>query len=149
MSSEHSCARPSDSAREERPPPTVLIAEDSDDFREMLTVFLSGRGYEVVGARDAGEAVAAALSRRPALVLMDIELPGVDGLMAAREIRGALTAAEAAILVVSAYDSAEFRARALAAGCDGYVVKPVDPAALLETIDRLLRRGGGEEAGAV
>lgn len=127
----------------------MLIAEDSDDFRELLTVFLTGRGYEVVAARDGGEAVSTALRHGPALVLMDVGLPGFDGLSAAREIRGSLTAAEAVILVVSAYDSAELRAEVLGAGCDGYLVKPVDLTALLSTIEGLLRRGEGDGSGAV
>ena len=119
----------------------ILIAEDSDDFREMLSVFLKGRGYEVAGARSGREAVDAALSRRPGLVLMDVGLPGMDGLSAAREIRGRLSSAEVRILIISAYDSLEFRAEAVEAGCNGYVTKPVDPAALLKTIDLLLGRG--------
>jgi len=149
MSSEPTFADPTAARREERPRRMVLIAEDNDDFRELLTVFLSGRAYEVVGAKDGREAVAAALRYRPALVLMDIGLPGVDGLSAAREIRGALTAAETVILVVSAYDSAEFRAEAIEAGCAMYLVKPIEPAALHATIDLLLRGREGGGAGAV
>ncbi len=146
MTSEPTRVASLDAAGEERPPRTVLVAEDSDDFRELLTVFLSGRGYEVLAARDGREAVAFALRHRPALVLMDVGLPGFDGLSAAREIRGSLTTAEAAILVVSAYDSAELRAEALEAGCDGYMVKPVDPEALLRTVELLLGRANDGEA---
>lgn len=143
MPTEQTCAGHPDSGREEPPPRTILIAEDNADFRLLLAVFLKGRGYEVVTARDGSEAVEAAVRHRPAVVLMDLGLPDVDGLSAARRIRERLTSAETAILVVTAYDSAEFRAEALEAGCDGYVVKPVAPSELLGKVNALLRRGQG------
>lgn len=129
------------SVGDERPPRTILIAEDSDDFRRMLTAFLGARGYEVVCAETGEEAVEAARARRPDLVLMDLGLPEMDGLSAAREIRSIRPAWGVQILVLSAYDSTEFRAEALEAGCIGYMVKPVDPPALLRTIELLLEPG--------
>ncbi|MDQ3920531.1 MAG: response regulator [Acidobacteriota bacterium] len=125
---------------DEQPPPAILIADDNDDLRAMLAAFLKGRGYDVLTAGGGGEAVDAALGSSPSLVLMDVGMPGVDGLSAAREIRRTLSAAELPILVVSAYDTAELRAEALEAGCNGYVTKPVDPAALLRTVNLLLGR---------
>lgn len=131
------------------PPRTILVAEDSDDFRLMLTAFLGGRGYEVVEARSGGEAVEAARGLRPDLVLMDLGLPGMDGLSAAREIGALPSTTRTPILVLSAYDGAEFRAEALEAGCVGYMVKPVDPEALLRAVELLLGPANNGEAATV
>ncbi len=133
-------------AGDERPTRTILVAEDSDDFRLMLTAFLEGRGYAVLCATNGAEAVEAARSRPPDLVLMDLGLPGVDGLSAAREIVRLRPSEAPPILILSAYDSAEFRAEALEAGCIGYMVKPVDPEALLRTVELLLGRYNSGEA---
>lgn len=131
-----------------RSPPTILVAEDSDDFRLMLAAFLGGRGYEVACAQSGAEAVEAARRLRPDLVLMDIGLPGLDGLSAAREIRKMPSTGDVPILVLSAYDGTDFRTEALEAGCVGYMVKPVDPAALLGVIEHLLGGGGNGEVAA-
>jgi two-component system cell cycle response regulator DivK len=122
-------------------PPTILIAEDSDDLRDMLRQFLEANGFGMLEAADGREAVEVALGARPDLVLMDLGLPGMDGLSAVVEIRGHIPTAEMPILIVSAYDGLEFRTEALSAGCSGYITKPVDPASLLRTINLLLRRG--------
>ena len=123
---------------------TILIAEDSDDLRGMLRQFLERNGYRVLEAVDGSEAVAAALGERPDLVLMDLGLPGTDGLSAVSEIREHIPASELPVLIVSAYDRLEYRTEAISAGCSGYVTKPVDPAALLRTINLLLRQGDAE-----
>lgn len=120
---------------------TILIAEDSDDLRSILRQFLEANGYRVLEAVDGREAVAEALDERPDLVLMDLGLPGTDGLSAVAEIRAHVPAAEMPILIVSAYDRLEYRTESISAGCSGYVTKPVDPAALLRTINLLLRQG--------
>jgi DNA-binding response OmpR family regulator len=120
---------------------TILIAEDGDDFRSMLRQFLEANGYRILEAVNGREAVAVALGERPDLVLMDLGLPGTDGLSAIAEIREHIPTAEMPILIVSAYDRLEYRTEAISAGCSGYVTKPVDPAALLRTINLLLRLG--------
>ena len=107
--------------------PTILIAEDSADLRDFLKTFLEGHGYRVVEAREGQEAVAAAVRERPDLVLMDLGLPGTDGLTAVRKIREHRPAAETPILIVTAYDRVEYRTEAVEAGCGGYLIKPVDP----------------------
>ena len=125
--------------------PTILIAEDSDDLRSMLRQLLEANGYRILEAADGREAVSGAMTERPELVLMDLGLPGTDGLSAVTEIREHISAAEVLILIVSAYDRLEYRTEAISAGCSGYVTKPVDPTALLRTINILLRRGEGYE----
>jgi DNA-binding response OmpR family regulator len=118
--------------------PTILIAEDSEDLRDFLKTFLEGHGYRVVEARDGQEAVAAVMRERPDLVLMDLGLPGTDGLTAVRKIREHTPAAETPILIVSAYDRVEYRTEAVEAGCGGYLTKPLDSNQLLKTVRLLL-----------
>jgi DNA-binding response OmpR family regulator len=125
--------------------PTILIAEDSDDLRGMLRELLEANGYRILEAADGREAVNVATTERPELVLMDLGMPGTDGLSAVNEIREHVSAAETVILIVSAYDRLEYRTEAISAGCSGYITKPVDPAALLRTINLLLRQGEGNE----
>ena len=125
---------------------TILIAEDSDDLRGMLKHMLEANGYIVLEAITGREAVEVAIIERPGLVLMDLGLPGIDGLSAVTEIRGHIPVSEMPILIVSAYDRLEYRTEAVSAGCSGYITKPVDPGALLSTINLLLRKGEGSGA---
>lgn len=126
--------------------PTILIADDNEDLRGMLRQLLESHGYTVTEAADGEAAAEAAIRERPALVVMDLGMPGMDGLSAVAEIRSQVTAAETEILIVSAYDRLEYRTEAVAAGCGGFITKPVEPAALLKTIRLLLRQGEGEAA---
>lgn len=117
---------------------TILIAEDSEELRDFLKTFLEGHGYKVLEACEGREAVAAALRERPDLILMDLGLPGTDGLSAVRKIREHSPAAETPVLIVSAYDRVEYRTEAVEAGCGGYLTKPLDPNLLLKTVRLLL-----------
>ncbi len=118
---------------------TILIAEDNDDLRAMIKELLEARGYGVLEAADGHEAAAMALSEHPDLVLMDLGLPGTDGLSAVAEIRKKVPVVEMPIIIISAYDRLEYRTEAISAGCSGYVTKPLDPTSLVETIKLLLR----------
>ena len=122
---------------------TILIAEDNDDLRSLLKRLLEANGYSVLEAVTGREAVEVAMIERPGLVLMDLGLPGMDGLSAVTEIRGHIPVSEMPILIVSAYDRLEYRTEAVSAGCSGYITKPVDPSALLRTINLLLRKAEG------
>ena len=122
---------------------TILIAEDNADLRSMLRQFLEANDYRVLEAVDGEQAVEVAIRERPDLILMDLGLPGTDGLSAVTQIREQIPVSEMPILIVSAYDRLEYRTEAISAGCSGYVTKPVDPNALLRTINLLLRQGEG------
>ncbi len=122
---------------------TILIADDNDDLRDMFGRFLAANGYRVVGAADGHAAVAAAARDHPDLIVMDLGMPGLDGLAAVAEIRQQAAAAETPTLILSAYDRLEFRTEALNTGCVGFLVKPVEPAELLRTIRLLLPAGEG------
>jgi CheY-like chemotaxis protein len=93
-------------------------------------------GYSVVEASDGEQAVELAVQERPALILMDLSLPKLDGLAATRQIRQHRGVSKIPIVAVSAHDSAESRSEALEAGCDEYVTKPID----FDQLDRLLKR---------
>jgi two-component system cell cycle response regulator DivK len=117
---------------------TVLVVEDYDDARELISVLLSGGGYRVIEARDGAEAVEVARRECPDLVIMDMSLPGVDGLTATQAIREIEELCHMPVIACSANDVREWADKALAAGCNEFVSKPLDFTALEEALKRLL-----------
>ena len=118
----------------------VLVVEDFEDNRFMMRRLLEMAGYEVLEATDGEQAMSLAAERRPALILMDLSLPRVDGLAATRRIRQHPEMGHVPIVAVSAHDSADFHAEALAAGCNDYIPKPID----FDQLDALLLRVLGD-----
>ena len=114
---------------------TILIVDDFDDTRLLLRTWLQRKGFRVVEADDGNHAVAAAESARPDLIIMDVEMPELDGLSATRQIRELTNSDAVPIVAVSAYGADQYRARALAAGCNEYVSTPFEP----EELERLIR----------
>ena len=115
---------------------TVLVVEDFADNRFMMRRLLEMSGYQVVEAVDGREAIEVAQSSRPDLILMDLSLPRLDGLDATRRIRELDGLARVPIVAVSAHDTNDFHADALAAGCNEYVTKPID----FDELDALLKK---------
>src|SRR5919202_5844993 len=105
--------------------PVVLVVEDFEDNRFMMRRLLEMSGYRVVEAVNGNQAVELAKRERPDIILMDLSLPQLDGLAATRRIRQQDGLSRVPIVAVSAHDSADFHAEALAAGCDEYVTKPI------------------------
>jgi two-component system, cell cycle response regulator DivK len=103
-----------------------LVVEDFEDSRFMMRRLLEMAGYNVLEASDGEQAVKMAVESRPALILMDLSLPKLDGLSATRQIRQQKGLKKTPILAVSAHDSPESRTEALEAGCNEYVTKPID-----------------------
>lgn len=122
-------------------PATILVAEDNDDNRLVMKMLLELRGYRVVVAANGHEALEVAARERPDLILMDLRMPLLNGLAAARQIRQhQLTdLRRVPIVALSAYDPAQHRNVALAAGCDEYVTKPINYDLLERVIKDLLR----------
>jgi len=120
--------------------PTVLVVEDFEDNRFMMRRLLEMSGYHVVEAVNGQQAVELAGDENPDVILMDLSLPMLDGLAATRKIRERDQLARVPIVAVSAHDSADFHAEALAAGCNEYVTKPIDFDQLIQLLDRLLHR---------
>lgn len=113
-----------------------LVVEDFEDSRFMMRRLLEMAGYRVLEASDGEQAVRMAFESRPALILMDLSLPKLDGLAATREIRKKKVLKKVPIVAVSAHDSPQTRAEALAAGCNEYVTKPID----FDNLNAVLRR---------
>jgi CheY-like chemotaxis protein len=118
--------------------PTVLVVEDFEDNRFMMRRLLEMSGYRVVEAINGEQAVEAAVEERPDLILMDLSLPKLDGLAATRRIRQHEGLARTPIVAVSAHDTTDFHADALAAGCNEYVTKPIDFDQLEALLEKLL-----------
>jgi two-component system, cell cycle response regulator DivK len=119
---------------------TVLIVEDNEDGRFMMRTFLQLKGYRVREARDGMEAIVAAASERPDLILMDLQLPRLDGIAVTRELRMQPLSRDIPIVIVSGWDPKRYRTQALTAGCDEYLLKPVDFSLLDEILTRYLPR---------
>ena len=117
--------------------PLVLVVEDFEDNRFMMRRLLEMSGYRVVEAVNGNQAVEAAAREHPDIILMDLSLPQLDGLAATRRIREQQGTHRVPIVAVSAHDSADFHAEALAAGCNEYVTKPIDFDQLVELLSRL------------
>ena len=120
----------------------ILVVEDQEDLRAILRDFLSASGYTVIEAVDGAESVAKAASERPDLVLMDVQLPDVNGLEALGRLRADERTASIPVLAVTAQAMQGDRERFLAAGFDGYVSKPLDILELVETVKKHCTGGG-------
>ncbi len=115
---------------------TIMVVEDFEDNRFMMRRLLEMSGYRVVEAENGEQAVERARDERPDLILMDLSLPLLDGLAATRRIRAYAELRETPVVAVSAHDTADFHAEALAAGCNEYLTKPID----FDELERLLTR---------
>jgi signal transduction histidine kinase/ActR/RegA family two-component response regulator len=120
---------------------SLVVAEDHADAREMLRVLLGRAGHDVHEADSGPGAVAAVTSVRPDVALVDVDLPGFDGYEVARRVRARPELAGTWLVAVTGYGRSGDRQRALAAGFDAHLVKPVDPERVLEVIDGLRARG--------
>jgi two-component system cell cycle response regulator DivK len=118
--------------------PKILLVEDNDMNRDMLSRRLERRGFEVAIAVDGGEGLAKAQAESPDLILMDMSLPVIDGWEATRRLKAEPDTRGIPIIALTAHAMSDDREKALAAGCDDYDTKPIDLPHLLEKIDALL-----------
>ena len=118
----------------------ILLIEDNELNRDMLSRRLQKRGYEVVMAADGETGVAMAQADAPGLILMDVSLPGIDGWEATRRLRAAPETRHIPIVALTAYTTSGDREKALAAGCDDFDTKPIDLPRLLGKIETLLKK---------
>ena len=118
----------------------ILYVEDNEDNLYMLTNRLTRRGFEVVSARDGEQGIAMAGSETPALILMDLSLPVMDGWEATRRLKAEALTQDIPVIALSAHAMEGDREKAIAAGCDDYDTKPVELPRLLEKIAALLAR---------
>ena len=116
----------------------ILLVEDNEMNRDMLSRRLQRRGYEVVTAVDGESSLALTKSETPALVLMDMSLPGIDGWEVTRQLKADPATRAIPIIALTAHAMAGDREQALAAGCDDFDIKPIDLDRLLGKIEALL-----------
>ena len=116
-------------------PRTILVVDDFDDTRLLLRTWLERRGFRVVEAENGIQAINQVENEVPDLIIMDMQMPQLDGLSATRQIRTLESMNSVPIVAVSAYGADQFREQALAAGCHEYVSTPFEPA----TLERVIR----------
>lgn len=122
--------------------PRILLVEDNEMNRDMLSRRLQKRGYQVLLARDGQEGMDTAVAHLPDLILMDMSLPVLTGWDATRRLKQASETARIPVVALTAHALSNDRDKAMAAGCDGYETKPVELPRLLDTIERLLASRG-------
>ncbi|MGE0826388.1 MAG: response regulator [Candidatus Binatia bacterium] len=116
----------------------ILVIEDEEDNRRIVRDLFTSVGYEIIEAVTGEEGVTAAETHRPDLILMDIQLPGLDGYEATRRIKADPALRHIPIIVVTSYALSGDDVKAFAAGCDAYVSKPFSPRALLAKVREYL-----------
>jgi two-component system, cell cycle response regulator DivK len=120
----------------------ILIADDYDDNRELLRLMLETEGYAIREARDGREALAAALAERPAVALIDLSMPTLDGWGLLRELRADERTRSIPCVAVTAFAATQDRQRALEAGFDAYISKPFRAKELIELVNSFVRKDG-------
>ena len=125
--------------------PNILLVEDNEMNRDMLSRRLQRRGYEIVIAVDGKDGVTKAQAEAPALILMDMSLPVLDGWEASRQLKAAPDTGGIPIIALTAHAMSGDREKALAAGCDDFDTKPIELDRLLGKIEALLARGASKE----
>jgi CheY-like chemotaxis protein len=126
-------------------PESILIADDYDDNRELLRLMLEGEGYQIREARNGREALVAALEEAPAVALIDLSMPSLDGWGLLREMRADERTRAVPCVAVTAFAANQDRLRALEAGFDAYTSKPFRAKELIELVNSFARRGGNSD----
>lgn len=121
--------------------PKVLLIEDNEQNQYLLTFLLDRHGYEVIALPDGPRAIELTRTLVPAIILLDIQLPTMDGYAVARALRKNEALAGTPIVAVTSYAMPGDREKALEAGCSGYIEKPIDPDTFVATMEALARSG--------
>ena len=119
-------------------PHRILVIEDNEQNLYLITFILERRGYEVVQARDGREGIELATQVKPSLILLDIQLPVMDGHAVAQELMSNPALAQIPVVAVTSYAMVGDRERILTAGCKGYIEKPINPETFVDEIERFL-----------
>jgi CheY-like chemotaxis protein len=121
---------------------TVLVVEDQEDNRRILSVYLEYVGYRVVSAVNGAEGVAAAREQRPHVIVMDISMPVLDGYQALRLLRDDPELSEIPVIALTAHALSTDREAVLAAGFDSYLAKPIEPRLVAAEVRRIIALSG-------
>ena len=119
---------------------TALIIEDNENNMELITFILEAHGYTTLRAMTGGEGIALALSAAPDFVLLDIQLPDMDGEEALKAIRATDVGRHMPVIAVTSYAMSGDRERLLGAGCNGYIEKPIDPLLVINQVQGILEK---------
>ena len=120
---------------------TALVIEDNEDNMKLITFILEKNGYGTFTAENGKMGIELALKEMPDFILLDIQLPDMDGLEVIREIRKSEAAVEIPVIAVTSYAMSGDRSRLIGAGCNGYIEKPIDPVNIMNQIRKVI----GEE----
>ena len=123
----------------------ILVVEDNPLNMELTTDILGAAGYVVLQAENAERGIALARAESPALILMDVRLPGMDGLLATEILKGEVETRQIPVVALTAHAMKGDEDKALAAGCEGYITKPIDSRALPGEVAGFLRSPDGRE----
>lgn len=123
---------------------TILLVEDNEDNRAIYRTILTYGGFEVIEAVDGEQGIERARRDQPALILMDISIPKIDGWTATQILKLDPSTMHIPIVALTAHALAEDQARSVEVGCDGYLAKPVEPRRVLEEVRRLLEMDSPE-----
>lgn len=123
--------------------PSVLVVEDNPANMKLAVMLLEHAGYRVLSAETAVDGIALARDQQPRLVLMDIQLPGMDGLEATRILKADPATRDIQVVALTAFAMRSEEAWIRAAGCDGYIAKPIDYKLFLDEVARRLAAAGG------
>jgi two-component system cell cycle response regulator DivK len=124
----------------------ILLVEDNERNARLFTEILLANGYRLSVARDGKECLNTVKRQLPNLILMDLQLPGIDGLTVIRHLREDSRTSEIPIIALTAHAMPEHRERFLAAGCCAYITKPISYRPFLDEIDRVLREHSGNRS---
>ena len=116
----------------------ILVVEDTDDNRQIIRDLLASVGYEMIEALDGAQGVAMAAEHRPDLILMDMQLPVLDGYEATRRIKADPALRSIPVIAVTSYALSGDEEKTRAAGCDGYIAKPYSPRQMLAKVREIL-----------
>jgi two-component system, cell cycle response regulator DivK len=117
----------------------ILVIEDNEQNMYLVNFILEKYGYQVIQAHNGGEGVSLARQQKPDLILLDIQLPVMDGYAVARELRKNEALDKVNIVAVTSYAMPGDRERAMAAGCTGYIEKPIDPDTFITQVEQYLQ----------
>jgi two-component system, cell cycle response regulator DivK len=118
----------------------ILVVEDNEKNLYLISFILEKMGHKVIAARTGEEGVELALQERPDLILMDIQLPGINGLETTRRIRASKKSGDVPIIALTSYALVGDREQALSAGCTGYIEKPINPETIMGEIEKHLSK---------
>ncbi len=118
----------------------VLVIEDNKDNLRLITYALQRGGYEIISAETGEKGIELASKERPYFIILDINLPGIDGLETAKRIRNSEIDGSIPIIAITSYAMLGDRDKIMEAGCNGYFEKPIDPLTIMEQIEKIIKR---------